>query len=153
MGNLHGVCRQACIELNWKAAKTSALLSLLFLVVYGGINRLTSLRPDVGTCFGEWERIIPFVPVMIVPYMSIDLFFIAAPFVCRDDRQRSVLSRRIIAAILIAGACFLLFPMRFAFERPHVDGPLGVIFNNFRLLDQPYNLFPSLPRAAYSARA
>jgi hypothetical protein len=40
--------------------------------------------------------------------------------------------------------CFLLFPLKFAFDRPHVDGPLGVIFNNFRLLDQPFNQFPSL---------
>jgi membrane-associated phospholipid phosphatase len=38
----------------------------------------------------------------------------------------------------------LLFPLRFAFPRPHVDGWLGVVFNWFRGVDAPYNLLPSL---------
>jgi protein-tyrosine phosphatase len=130
--------------MNLKAAKTSAALCVLFLVVYGACNRLTALRHDVGTFHFAWERHIPFVPLMIVPYMSIDLFFIAAPFLCRDDRQRRTLAMQIVAAIFIAAACFLLFPLRFSFERPHVDGVLGLIFNNFRTLDLPYNQFPSL---------
>src|SRR5271154_2808627 len=127
MGNLHSCSRAAGGTMNKKAIKTSILLCSLFVVVYGGANRLTALRHDVGTFYFEWERHIPFVPVMIVPYMSIDLFFIAAPFLCRDDRERRVLSNRIVAAILIAGSCFLLMPLHFAFARPHVDGPLGIV--------------------------
>ncbi len=131
--------------MNWKAAaKTSALLCLLFVVVYGGSNRLTGLRQDVGSFYFAWERHIPFVPAMILPYMSIDLFFIASPFLCRTDRERRTLANRIAAAILISAACWLLLPLRFAFERPPVAGWLGVIFNNFRLLDQPFNQLPSL---------
>ncbi|MGA2499908.1 MAG: dual specificity protein phosphatase family protein [Tepidisphaeraceae bacterium] len=131
--------------MNWKAAgKTSALLCLLFLVVYGGSNWLTGRRHNIGSFYFAWERHIPFVPVMILPYMSIDLFFIAAPFLCRSDRERRTLANRITAAILISAACWLLFPLRFAFERPPVDGWLGVIFNNFRMLDQPFNQLPSL---------
>jgi hypothetical protein len=38
------------------AARTSALLSLLFLVVYGGCNWLSSQRSDVGILYFEWER-------------------------------------------------------------------------------------------------
>jgi protein-tyrosine phosphatase len=55
-----------------------------------------------------------------------------------------VLAKRIAAAILIAGICFLVFPLRFAFPRPHVDGGLGVLFGCFRRMDAPYNLLPSL---------
>src|SRR5271163_14698 len=113
--------------MNWKAAKTSIWLCLLFLVVYNSCNYITSLRHDVGTFYFAWERHIPFVPIFIVPYMSIDLFFIAAPFVCRDQIERTVLSRRITVAILIAGVCFLLFPLRFAFDRPYVTGWLGIV--------------------------
>ncbi len=130
--------------MNFKALKTSVGLSLLFLVVYGGSNWLTSQRVGIGSFYFSWERKIPFVPAMILPYMSIDLFFVAAPFFCRDDRQRRTLARRMAAAILISGACFLAFPLRFAFERPPVGGFLGVIFNNFRQLDRPFNQFPSL---------
>src|SRR5688572_7389271 len=99
-----------------KALAASAGLSALFLVVYGWCNWFTSQRSDVGTLFFEWERLIPFVPLMIAPYMSIDLFFIAAPFLCRSDRELATFSRRIAAAILVAGICFLLFPLRFAFD-------------------------------------
>jgi protein-tyrosine phosphatase len=128
----------------WKAVAASAALSALFLIVYGWTNWFTAQRSDLPTLFFEWERLIPFVPLMIVPYMSIDLFFVAAPFLCRDDRELATLSKRIAAAILVGGLCFLLFPLRFAFERPHASGWLGAFFDWFRGMDQPYNLLPSL---------
>jgi protein-tyrosine phosphatase len=127
-----------------KAAFVSAGLSALFLGVYGGCNWFTSLRSDVGTLYFWWERYIPFVPIMVIPYMSIDLFFVGAPFVCRSERELATFAKRVIAAILVAGACFLLFPLRFAFERPHTGGWIGVLFDWFRGMDMPYNMLPSL---------
>jgi protein-tyrosine phosphatase len=131
-------------RLTWKAVAASAGLSALFLIVYGWTNWFTAQRSDVPTLFFEWERLIPFVPLMIVPYMSIDLFFVAAPFLCRNDRELATFSKRIAAAILVGGLCFLLFPLRFAFERPHAAGWLGAFFDWFRGMDQPFNLLPSL---------
>jgi len=130
-----------------KALLASAGLSILFLVVYGGCNWVTSQRSNVGTFYFEWERQIPFVPFMILPYMSIDLFFVAAPFLCRTEHELSILAKRIAFGIAVAGICFLLFPLRFAFPRPHADGWLGAIFDWFRGLDAPYNLLPSLHAA------
>ena len=127
-----------------KALGASVGLSVLFLVVYGWCNWLTAQRHDTGTLYFEWERFIPFVPLMIVPYMSIDLFFVAAPFLCRSDRELATFSKRIVAAIAVAGICFLLFPLRFAFERPSASGWLGAVFDWFRAMDQPHNLLPSL---------
>ena len=127
-----------------KAFTVSAELSVLFLVVYSGCNWITGQRSHVGSFYFEWERAIPFVPFMVLPYMSIDLFFIAAPFLCRTEEELRIFSRRVIAAILIAGLCFLLFPLRFAFPRPHASGWLGSVFDWFRGVDLPFNLFPSL---------
>ena len=127
-----------------KALLVSAGLSILFLIVYGGCNWITARRASVGTFYFDWERGIPFVPFFILPYMSIDLFFVAAPFLCRTERELSILTKRIVTAIVIAGICFLLFPLRFAFPRPHVDGWLGELFDWFRGMDAPYNLLPSL---------
>ena len=63
---------------SWKrSALTAFALSLLFSVVYSSTNWITSQRTDVGTWYYEWEQYIPFVPLMIFPYMSIDLFFFA----------------------------------------------------------------------------
>src|SRR5690349_4165409 len=105
-----------------KAFCVSAGLSILFLIVYGGCNWITARRGDVGFFYFQWERPIPFVPLLILPYLSIDLFFIAAPFLCWSAEELSVFAKRITAAIFVAGTCFLLFPLRFAFPRPHASG-------------------------------
>ena len=130
-----------------KALALSAGLSILFLIVYGGCNWISAHRSNVGSFYFEWERGIPFVPFFILPYMSIDLFFVAAPFLCRSDGELATLTKRIATAIIVAGICFLLFPLRFAFPRPHTNGWLGALFDWFRGMDAPYNLLPSLHAA------
>jgi predicted protein tyrosine phosphatase len=154
VGHVHGLNRTTRGTLinrvhvsRLKALTVSAGLSVLFLVVYSGCNWITGQRGQVGSFYFQWERAIPFVPFMILPYMSIDLFFIAAPFLCRTDEELRIFSRRVVAAILIAGVCFLLFPLRFAFPRPHASGWLGAIFDWFRGMDSPFNLLPSLHAA------
>ena len=143
MGDLHRVGGPSRPGVT-TAAKTALLLSLLFIVVYGGTNWITSQRSEVGTWHYAWEFAIPFVPLMIVPYMSIDLCFVAAPFLCRNTVQLKSLARRITFAILAAGVCFLLLPLRCEYVKPEIDGWLGVVFRTFCSLDQPYNLLPSL---------
>jgi membrane-associated phospholipid phosphatase len=130
-----------------KALVVSIGLSILFLIVYSSCNWISSRRADVGTFYFEWERKIPFVPFFILPYMSIDLFFVVGPFLCRTDRELSILTKRIATVIIVAGICFLLFPLRFAFLRPHAYGWLGALFDWFRGMDAPYNLLPSLHAA------
>jgi membrane-associated phospholipid phosphatase len=130
-----------------KALAVSTSLSLLFLIVYGGCNWITAHRTHVGTVFFWWEIAIPFVPFFILPYLSIDLFFIGAPFLCRTNRELNTLRKRIATAIVAAGICFLLFPLRFAFPRPPAAGWLGVMFDWFRGMDPPFNLVPSLHAA------
>jgi len=127
-----------------RASTASAFLSVVYLVVYHTCNWITSQRADVGTIYFGWERMIPFVPFFILPYMSVDLFFVVAPFLCDDEKELRALSRRIALAIIVAGACFLLFPLQLAVERPQPDGWLGVVFRNFCAIDRPYNLLPSL---------
>jgi protein-tyrosine phosphatase/membrane-associated phospholipid phosphatase len=131
-------------RLTWKALAASVGLGALFLITYGWCNWFNAQRANVPRLFFEWERSIPFVPLMIIPYMSIDLFFVAAPFFCRSDRELVALSKRMATAILIAGLCFVLFPLRFAFERSQVSGWLGAFFDWFQGIDRPYNLVPSL---------
>ena len=126
------------------AAATSAALSMLFMIVYGGCNWVTAHRADVGTWYYSWEHLIPFVPLMIVPYMSIDLFFAAGPFLCQSRAELRALAQRIAFAILVAGACFLLVPLKLAAPRPQVDGWMGAVFSLLHGFDQPYNLVPSL---------
>jgi membrane-associated phospholipid phosphatase len=140
MGHVHRVTRPT----RALRGATSLLLSILFVAVYGATGWLTSLRGHVGTWSFEWERNIPFVPWLIVPYMSLDLFFVAAPFLCADRAELRAFQRRMTAAILAAGAIFLVMPLQFAFARPQPAGWTGPIFAILHGFDRPYNMFPSL---------
>ncbi|HZZ71730.1 MAG TPA: phosphatase PAP2/dual specificity phosphatase family protein [Pirellulales bacterium] len=143
MGNFHRVARAPRRSLK-AAAVAAAGLSVLFICVYGGANWLTSQRSDVGTWYYAWERWIPFVPLMVIPYMSIDLFYIAAPFLCADQLELRTYCRRIALAICVAGALFLLVPLKLGVVRPPLTGWMGDAFGWFFAADLPYNLFPSL---------
>lgn len=146
---------------SWRSAALWAFgLGPLFFLVYGGTNWITTWRTDVGTLYFPWERSIPFVPIFIIPYMSLDLLFLGAFFLCTSHEELRTLARRVTFAILLSGAGFLLLPLRFAFERPAVPGELGAIFGLLGALDRPYNLVPSLHisllaviRAVYGRRA
>ena len=125
-----------------RAAISSAALSMLFLIGYGGANWLASQRGYVGSWYFEWELAIPLVPGMIVPYMTIDLFFVAAPFVCRDRRELATLTKRIAFELVVSVAFFVAMPLTPAFPREPVGGVFGPIFAWFRGMDAPFNLFP-----------
>jgi hypothetical protein len=135
-----------------RAAQTAVLLSLLFVLVYGSTNWFTAWRPasDVRTWYFAWEpAVIPYVPLLIVPYMSIDLLFFAAPFLCRDDRELRLLTRRVVFSILVAAALFLVLPLKLAWpERPRVGGWFGDFVEQSCtapfLMEYPHNLFPAL---------
>lgn len=144
MGDFYRISSAAGEHVRLAQVKTSVLLSFLFLAVYTSCNWITSIRSDVGFWFFEWERNIPFVPWMILPYMSLDLFFVAAPFLLRNEQERRTFAGRVTAAILVAGAFFLFMPLQFGFPRPVVSGWLGSIYRFLHAFDQPFNLFPSL---------
>jgi predicted protein tyrosine phosphatase/membrane-associated phospholipid phosphatase len=143
VGDFHGVAGAEGFVSFRKAAVASATLSALFMIVYGTINWLTAQRADVGVLFFGWERLIPFVPLMIVPYMSIDLLFAVAPFLCKSEEELDTFAWRVVFVVLIAGACFLLFPLKYTFVRPAVSGWQGTLFGMLGKMDQPYNLLPS----------
>jgi protein-tyrosine phosphatase/membrane-associated phospholipid phosphatase len=126
------------------AAGVTALTSLLFVVVYNVCNQLTHARPDVGVWAFAWERHWPVVPAMIVPYWSIDLLFVAAPFLCSTREELAIHRRRIVFVILGGALGFLLIPLRFAFPRPAVTGAFAPWFAALYTFDFPHNLFPSL---------
>src|SRR5207302_3661832 len=90
-----------------------------------------------------------YVPLLIVPYMSIGLLFFAAAFLCRDEREMRVFARRVVFSILVAAAFFLLLPLKLAWpERPYVGGWFGDFVEQSCtapfLMEYPHNLFPAL---------
>lgn len=118
-------------------------LGLLFLLVYGGTNAWNATLDQVPSFHWAWEREIPLLPWSVVPYWSLDLFFLGSFFLVADRDQLRRHGARLAAAILGAAALFLVFPLRFDWGRPEVDGLPGLLFAALSL-DQPFNQFPSL---------
>ncbi|MGO4326615.1 phosphatase PAP2/dual specificity phosphatase family protein [Cupriavidus sp. 2TAF22] len=119
-------------------------MGVLFFSSYGFANWLASLRADVPYFYFGWERHIPFVPWSIVPYWSIDLLYGLSFFLWRTRAALITHARRLLAAQLISVACFIAFPLRFAFERPPADGLPGRLFALLGGFDKPFNQAPSL---------
>lgn len=129
----------------WRSA--ALWLSILgpgFFLVYGLCNWYASQLPAVPSYYFSWERRIPFIPALILPYFSIDLFFAASLFVCRDRGELRRHAYRIGVAIMISALGFILFPLKFAFDRPSVDGFNGFFFGLLDGFDKPFNQAPSL---------
>ena len=74
-------------------------------------------RAEVGSVVFDWERGIPFLPWTIVPYWSIDAFYGLSLLVCTSKAELDNHARRLLTAQIVAVTCFILFPLRFTFER------------------------------------
>ena len=129
----------------WERAAVSAWLCFWFVFVYNGCNYLASLRPDVGTCAYDWEiNFFPFIPILIIPYWSIDLFYGVAPFLIKDRFQLKQHLKRITFGIAVAGFFFLVFPLKLVTPAPPVEGWLKPFFGALQNFQNFYNCAPSL---------
>ncbi|MEZ5384977.1 MAG: dual specificity protein phosphatase family protein [Prosthecobacter sp.] len=128
----------------WAAIWRLALAGATFVVVYSDCNHLTAARGNVPTLMFEWERHIPFVREMVVPYWSLDLFFCGAFFICSSKLELNLLTKRLIAVTVLSGLCYLLFPLKLALPRPEPAGWTAPLFHALYFNDLPYNLAPSL---------
>jgi hypothetical protein len=125
-------------------------MSALFLLCYGACLHITAARAPVPSLAFAWERHTPFVPALIVPYVSIDLVFLASFFLCTRTAELHTLVKRLALAISVATACFLLFPLQMALHRPPLEGFWALWYAPLDALDRPYNLAPSLHIAQWT---
>ncbi|WP_370672008.1 phosphatase PAP2/dual specificity phosphatase family protein [Stenotrophomonas maltophilia] len=121
-----------------------ALLGPFFFASYGFANWMAGRHAELPVMAFAWETRIPFVPWTIVPYWSIDLFYAVSFFLCRQRLELDRHALRLFSAQLIAVTCFLLWPLRFSFERPEIGGVFGWLFDVLLGFDKPFNQAPSL---------
>lgn len=118
---------------------------LLFQLGYSGAAIYASQLAFVPAFTFSFERCIPFIPWMIVPYMSSGLFFALVPFFCRSRAELWGYAQRFSFITVVSICCFFLFPLRFSFDRPTVENPaLGFFFAFLEKYDSPFNQAPSL---------
>jgi len=137
-------CAQRDPGLLWPALWRLALAGATFVFVYSACNRITAMRGNVPSLMFAWERHIPFVREMVVPYWSLDLFFCGAFLICGSKLELNLLTKRLLAVTVASGVCFLLFPLKMALSRPEPVGWTAPLFHALYHNDMPYNLAPSL---------
>ncbi|MFQ6590633.1 MULTISPECIES: phosphatase PAP2/dual specificity phosphatase family protein [Pseudomonas] len=120
------------------------LLAPLFFSTYGFATWVTSQRSDVGTLVFGWETHMPFWAWTIVPYWSIDLLYGFSLLLPNSRHELKQHALRLLSAQVIAVSCFLIWPLRFTFERPELHGIFGWLFAVLAGFDKPFNQAPSL---------
>lgn len=120
------------------------LLAPVFFGTYGFATWVTNQRDDVGSLVFGWENHMPFWAWTIVPYWSIDLLYGLSLLLPRSREELKRHALRLLTAQVIAVSCFLLWPLRFTFARPELDGVFGWLFDVLAGFDKPFNQAPSL---------
>ena len=117
---------------------------LWFALVYAGADGMTARRDAKWSVHFEAERAMPFVPEMIVVYVSLYSIFILAPFILRERRELQALAVSCNLTVLIAGLGFVLIPAELAYPPPRRFGAFPELFRAADTLNLTYNLVPSL---------
>jgi membrane-associated phospholipid phosphatase len=136
--------REVLVSLAWVA-----ILTPLFIAVYGTTNWAASQRQQLGRFYFDWELQIPFVPQMVWGYLSLFALFFLPMFALREQALHT-LCRRLAVATIVSGIVFLALPAELGFARPASVPGYEVVFGSLYLLDRPHNLLPSL-HIAWSA--
>ncbi|KQX01116.1 hypothetical protein ASC94_00205 [Massilia sp. Root418] len=117
----------------------------LFGLCYPLANHLAARAGVTRSVALPWDAALPFVPWMVLPYMTSGLLFALSFLLAESRAGLSALSRRVAFATVAACLVFAAFPVRFGFERPAVDAALPAwLFARLSAMDQPYNQLPSL---------
>lgn len=129
------------------------LLTILFVVVFGGADWITRHHSVRIHAFWAFELSIPLVPWMVVPYMTMYVVFLLAPFLL-PKRELNRLGFALAQVILVSGVAFLALPAELGF--PPATAPGSVWGPWLRLADRlnlDFDLIPSLHVALFATCA
>lgn len=121
-----------------------ALLAPFFFLSYGFANHYAAGLTHVPSIVFAWEQHIPLWAWSIVPYWSIDLFYGLSLLLCANKFELRQHVLRLFSAQLIAVTLFIIFPLKFSWVRPPLEGFFAWCFDVLMGFDQPYNQAPSL---------
>jgi len=132
------------IKLNSKQYLWTALWCIpFFTFIYGYTNWRAKMARQTFSFVFDWELDTPFIPWMILPYMSLNLLVLAPIFFTNPGEIRR-LGRAAALATVIGGATFYLLPAPIAFIRPTDVPGWNFFFDIVWGLDGVNNTLPSM---------
>ena len=122
-----------------------AINGVAFQALYGACNAAAARTGVTRTIATPWDAAVPFVPWMLLPYMTSVPLLIAGFLLAPDRRSLRALSQRCLLATALATLAFALWPLRMT----TVDGVpasplLALLARTLASLDAPFNQWPSL---------
>lgn len=122
-----------------------ALSYLLFIIIYNSSAWYALHFQKSDSFVFDFEKNIPFLEWMIIPYMTSGLLFTLAFFFCSSQKDLILLTKRINFTTILSGLFFFLFPLKFSFVKPQIDSDfLNPFFHFLITWDSNYNQAPSL---------
>ncbi len=118
---------------------------LVFALCYPLANLLAAHSHITRSIALPFEKALPFISWMIIPYLSSGIFFALSFFWVRSADDLRVLSQRLLLATVVATLVFALYPLQLSMVRPTISNPLfAALFEFLSVFDRPYNQLPSL---------
>ncbi|HXO70674.1 MAG TPA: hypothetical protein VN838_17060 [Bradyrhizobium sp.] len=128
----------------WRLAALSIAFSVFFYSVYWLADYYTGTLTSRHRVDFAFEASIPFLPWMIVFYLSITPLLMLLPFRFRTAADALPAFAALCSQVAIAGLVFVAFPAELGFPAPVVSGPVAIPFGAATAINLTYNLLPSL---------
>jgi len=117
---------------------------LVFIIFYGGASYLTGLHSFRLRCDFPFEQMIPFVPMMSLPYSMLPPAMMLSSFIIRERRAYWNYVRCLGIQLVIAAAFFILLPTRDGYSEIEPTGAFANVFRFADFLNLDHNNVPSL---------
>jgi hypothetical protein len=131
-----------------------ALITAEFAVVFYGADWFTAQHALRIHAYANAELAIPLVPVMVVPYMTMYVIFLFAPFVLRSAADLDRFAGALALVILVAGVAFVFLPAEVGFAPASAAESIWNPWLQFAAtLSRKYDLVPSLHVALFTVAA
>lgn len=127
----------------WAGVLAVVAVAVAFVALYGGADALSAHVPWRVPLALPGEPFVPFVPVMALVYLSLDVLLLLAPFFLRA-RDVVVFGLTLITQIALAAIAFVLLPADDVFPPQQVTGWLAPFFHTADALNLDRNFAPSL---------
>ncbi len=125
--------------------KYALLSSMIFVFLYKIAETYTSTLKNVPSFVMNWEKFIPFVPFLILPYMTSGLLFVIIFFLVKTKEDLILLTKRANFMTIISVIIFFIFPLKFSFAWEEVKNPFyNFLFSLLNSYDNKFNQCPSL---------